>query len=233
MSRADCGSSRCQERGGLTSLQQAFESNFQATASHRLYGIQLVSRLGLANTMTQTILLGKRLHKRRTEQGLSLRALAEKTNLTASFLSQLERGITNASLNSLQKIAEALGVPLLYFLSDVSRHSPVVRANNRPKLEVDDRKAAYELLTPGLTGKFEALIRTLKPGSEVHARNLNIETEQMVFILSGALNIVLKTGEHTLNAGDSIYFNGNDLIKLQSQGNEDVCWIFVITPPVF
>jgi transcriptional regulator with XRE-family HTH domain len=209
------------------------QDDFQALASYDLHEKQLVSGLGLVNTMTQTTLLGKRLHKRRTEQGLSLRALAEKTDLTASFLSQLERGITNASLNSLQKIAEALGVPLLYFLSDTTRHSPVVRADNRPKIELEDRKAAYELLTPGLTGRFEALIRTLKPGGEVHARNLNIETEQMVFILNGGLKIFLKTGEHILNTGDSIYFNGNDLIKLQCHGDEDVSWIFVITPPVF
>jgi transcriptional regulator with XRE-family HTH domain len=183
--------------------------------------------------MTQTTLLGKRLHKRRTEQGLSLRALAEKTDLTASFLSQLERGITNASLNSLQKIAEALGVPMLYFLSDNSHRSPVVRANNRPRLELEYRKAAYELLTPGLTGRFEALHRTLKPGTEAQARVLSIETEQMVFILNGSLKIFLKTGEHILDTGDSIYFNGNDLIKLQCEGDEDVSWIFVITPPVF
>ncbi len=42
--------------------------------------------------MSDNLLLGKRLNKRRTELNLSLRDLAEKTDLTASFLSQLERG---------------------------------------------------------------------------------------------------------------------------------------------
>jgi hypothetical protein len=54
------------------------QDDFQALASYDLHEKQLVSGLGLVNTMTQTTLLGKRLHKRRTEQGLSLRALAEK-----------------------------------------------------------------------------------------------------------------------------------------------------------
>ncbi len=54
---------------------------------------------------------------RRNELNLSLRALAEKTELSAAFLSQIECGKSNPSLNSLQRIAEALHVSLSYFLS--------------------------------------------------------------------------------------------------------------------
>ena len=54
---------------------------------------------------------------RRNELNLSLRALAEKTDLSAAFLSQIECGKSNPSLNSLQRIAEALHVSLSYFLS--------------------------------------------------------------------------------------------------------------------
>lgn len=54
---------------------------------------------------------------RRNELNLSLRALAAKTELSAAFLSQIECGKSNPSLNSLQRIAEALHVSLSYFLS--------------------------------------------------------------------------------------------------------------------
>ncbi len=183
--------------------------------------------------MTQKALLGKRLYKRRTEQGLSLRVLAEKTDLTASFLSQLERGVTNASLKSLQRLADALSVPMLYFLEDNSKRSPVVRANNRPRLELEGSAATYELLTPDLTGKFEALMRRIQPGTEVLARNLSVETEQMIFIFCGSLKVSLKDKEYILDTGDSIYFNGHDLVRLQCVGEREACWIYVITPPVF
>jgi hypothetical protein len=36
-----------------------------------------------------------------------------------------------------------------------------------------------------------------------------------------------------LNGGDSIYFNGDDLIKLTCGGDRQARWISVITPPVF
>jgi len=62
-------------------------------------------------------LVGQKLKHRRNELNLSLRALAEKTDLSAAFLSQIECGKSNPSLNSLQRIAEALHVSLSYFLS--------------------------------------------------------------------------------------------------------------------
>jgi len=183
--------------------------------------------------MSDTVILGKRIKNRRTELGLSLRALAEKTNLTASFLSQLERGITSSSLKSLQRIADALNVPLLYFLSDKSNASPVVRAGSRSRLDLDGNMVSYELLSPDRNGKLEALMRALKPGSEIIARPLSVETEQMIFVLDGSLLVVLKDKEHTLNAGDSIYFNGENLVKLKCGGDSEARWMSVITPPVF
>lgn len=183
--------------------------------------------------MTDSLILGKRLKKRRTEMKLSLRALAERTDLTASFLSQLERGITNSSLKSLQRIADALNVPLLYFLADKSKASPVIRAGQRPKLEFDDDTISYELLSPALAGKLEAMMRVLKPGGEVIARQLSVATEQMIFLLEGVLTVTLKNHEYALNAGDSIYFNGDDLVKLTCGGESQARWIAVITPPVF
>jgi transcriptional regulator with XRE-family HTH domain len=62
-------------------------------------------------------LIGQKLKHRRNDLNLSLRALAAETGLSAAFLSQIECGKSNPSLNSLQRIAEALHVPLSYFLS--------------------------------------------------------------------------------------------------------------------
>jgi transcriptional regulator with XRE-family HTH domain len=183
--------------------------------------------------MTESLNIGKRIKSRRTELKLSLRDLAEKTDLTASFLSQLERGVTNSSLKSLQRIADALGIPLLYFLSDNSKRSPVVRAESRSRLDLDDRMVSYELLSPDLTGKLEALMRQLKPGYETIARPLSVETEQLIFVLAGSLIVFLKDKEYTLNVGDSIYFNGQDLVKLKCGGEDEARWVSVITPPVF
>ena len=71
--------------------------------------------------------LGDRVRERRQQLGLSLRDLAERSELTASFLSQVERGVTSPSIDSLRRVANALDVPVFHFLLEPDRESPVVR----------------------------------------------------------------------------------------------------------
>lgn len=62
-------------------------------------------------------LVGQKMKQRRNELNLSLRALAAETDLSAAFLSQIECGKSNPSLQSLRRIALSLHVSLSYFLS--------------------------------------------------------------------------------------------------------------------
>lgn len=48
--------------------------------------------------------------------GLSLRELAERVGLTASFLSRIERVLASPSIESLPKVSVAMGVPISHFL---------------------------------------------------------------------------------------------------------------------
>ena len=191
--------------------------------------------------------LGHRIQARRKYAGLSLRDLAAKTALTASFISQVERGQTNPSIDSLRRIAEALQVSLLYFLSDhqpprqksrarknsALTYNPVVHAHARPQLTLPVSGVTYELLTPDLAHKMEAVCGRLAPGTGNVARRLREPTEEFIYVLAGALCVGLDAGEHILHAGDSIYFSGTTLQKLACASKEDAVWISVITPPVF
>lgn len=192
--------------------------------------------------------LGYRIQVRRKQAGLSLRDLAAKTGLTASFLSQVERNQTNPSIDSLRRIAEALQISILYFLAETTQpqlkartskaktltYDPVVRANSRPQLTLPVSGVTYELLTSDLAHKIEVVCGRLTPGTGNIARRLREPTEEFIYVLSGALCVGLDSGEHTLRAGDSIYFSGTALQNLScASETEDAVWIFVITPPVF
>ena len=52
---------------------------------------------------------GTSIRKLRLKKGLSQRALAERSGLDTSYLSGIERGVRNASLKSLEKVAKGLG----------------------------------------------------------------------------------------------------------------------------
>ena len=62
--------------------------------------------------------IGERIKKSRNEKGLSLRELASKVDLSASFLSQIEQGKASPSIENLKKIATSLDVKVSYLIED-------------------------------------------------------------------------------------------------------------------
>ncbi|WP_427340556.1 helix-turn-helix domain-containing protein [Caloranaerobacter sp. DY30410] len=62
--------------------------------------------------------IGKRIKKLRKEKGLTQKELAEKSNLSRSYLADLERDRYNPSLDSLKQIANALGVHVSILLDE-------------------------------------------------------------------------------------------------------------------
>lgn len=178
--------------------------------------------------------IGEKIKKRRLELNLTLRDLAQKTQLTPAFLSQLENGKTNTSLNSLQRISDALCIPMMHFLTNSAQRSPLVKAENRSLLDLDDHRVIYQLLCPSLDGKMEALLgQVTNACGENICRQLPVETEEFIFVLEGLLIVELNQTRYELRTGDSIYFNGRDLTYLASGCEGVTRWISVITPPVF
>lgn len=183
--------------------------------------------------MSEDAYIGQRIRDRRQELGLSIRELGRRTDLTASFLSQVELGQANTSISSLRKIADALEVSMLFFFAESTHPDPVVRAGERPHIKFKDLPVTYELLTPDRSRKLELFIGHLAPNSGNIARKLSAQTEECIFVISGELTVGLISGVYMLNPGDSIYFYGEELESLSCESAEEVCWISCITPPAF
>ncbi|EPZ54464.1 helix-turn-helix family protein [[Clostridium] sordellii ATCC 9714] len=50
---------------------------------------------------------------------MTIKEVANITGVTPSLLSQIERGLSNPSINTLKLISKALDVPLFYFLRKI------------------------------------------------------------------------------------------------------------------
>lgn len=177
--------------------------------------------------------IGEKIKQRRKELGLSLRELAEKVDLTASFLSQIERDQASPSIDSLRKISQALSVPMFYFLLEQDAPSPVVRHHQRRQLTLPEANITYQLLTPNVDRKMEVILAELDPRDGevplVHYQH----TEECIFVLKGALDVTLGSELYQLEAGDAIYFDGLMLQHLKARGTERVSYLSIITPPIF
>jgi transcriptional regulator with XRE-family HTH domain len=178
--------------------------------------------------------IGAHLKARRTELGLSLRDLAASTGLSPTFLSNLERGRANPTLDTLRKVSTALGTSLLVMAANAAEGNPVVRHHRRRHLTLSSGHVRYEILTPTLNRKmvlFQARV-TAEDGNIV-VGPLAEPTEECLVMLSGKLNIVVSGQTYQLEAGDSIYFEGRNLSAIYVPGEGDATYISAITPPVF
>jgi transcriptional regulator with XRE-family HTH domain len=178
--------------------------------------------------------LGAYIKAKRVELRLSLRDLAETTDLSATFLSNLERGVANPTLESLRKVSNALNIPILFMANAHQGSSPVVRQSQRRHLNLSNGKIRYEILTPTLNKKmvlFEACI-TAEDGNIV-VGPLAEPTEECLVLLSGRIGVCIADQNYELEAGDSIYFEGRNLESITALGDGEARFISAITPPVF
>lgn len=180
---------------------------------------------------------GAQIRARRKELALSLEELAQRTGLTASFLSLVERDMSNPSLESLRHIAEALEVPPFYFsqenASTQTPLNPVVRAGERIKITFPPGDVTSELLVPNLRSKLEVFISRVQPAAGNVARTPKTASEECLYMMEGRLRVVLHDQEYILEAGDSVYIHGAALREISAIGEGEAVFLSAITPPIF
>ena len=196
--------------------------------------------------------IGPRLRRRRITIRKTLREVADETGLTPSFLSQVERGKVSLSLNSLHTIAQALDIPVLYLLADdissreihhpstsggdpsQKEFSPVVQREERSKVFFPVSGVTLELMVPSLGRKMAAFKGRLSPGMVHITTQLREPTEEFLYVTQGELLVELQDARFIVHADESIYFEGEKLVRMVCMSeNEDAAWVVVITPPVY
>ena len=154
--------------------------------------------------MDMNQVIAENLQTLRTAQNLSLGQLSERTGLSKAVLSQMERGGSNPTINTILKIAGALGVPYSALLEP---HS--VRAKKITHAEINmqpDEGGHYRIgcYYPGTNErKFEWYLLEFDPGC-VHASCGHGErTEEYVLVKTGILSIEVDGEIYELHEGDA------------------------------
>lgn len=181
--------------------------------------------------------LGDRIRARRKELGLSQGDLALRADMTASFVSQVERGVTSPSIDSLYKISHALDVPIFHFLLEPQAKSPVVRHNERIRITWPQAgpELTFQLLSPSTSQRLEAFLtewESAEPGSAA-VSGFGDTTEEFIYVLEGQLEVRLAADVYLLGPGDTVCFEGAMLRGMEPRGDRAVRFISVITPPAF
>jgi transcriptional regulator with XRE-family HTH domain len=175
--------------------------------------------------------LGKGIRECRLSKGMTLKKLAELTELSVSYLSQLERESISPSLRSLAKIAQALNIPIVsFFLQQSDPPGRVVRKEKRIKITLPDTDLQYELLAPDVNRRVEFLLLRVEKGKG-QDKLITHEGEEHVLIIQGKLEVKVGKEHYILEAGDSICFDPSFPHTFNNIGKEEVIGVIAASPP--
>lgn len=181
--------------------------------------------------------IGKKINDIRNRKNLSIKDLAEKSGVTASMLSQLERGLANPSINTLKSVAQALDVQLFtFFIEEDHNEKLIQKASERKHVILPSESSeiiTYELLSPDLNGDIELAIMTLEPNSHTSKDNFKHIGEEVAYVSKGEVNIFLNDQEIVLEEGDSIKIPPQMLHRWYNPYKKSATVIFAVTPPSF
>jgi transcriptional regulator with XRE-family HTH domain len=172
--------------------------------------------------------LGTSIRNRRKDRGLRLSDLSDATDLSVSFISQLERGLTNPSLHSLIRIAEALGTTSHELLA-VS----AIGAQDAPQYQSGD-DGAFISKTGGYARSLVKGHRAIQPmemvGGKREMGNWAVhEVDEFMYLCDGVAEVEIEGhGLFVLDSGATIYCNAGTRHRWRQLGDEQVRMLLVL-----
>ncbi len=192
--------------------------------------------------MEENFNIGQKIKELREARKMTTKELAKQSKISSGMLSQLERGSTQGSVETLRKIAKVLDTTLASLFENKHEKKQnesyeafhIVRKSERRKISFPDPLYKCEMLTPDLQGDIEFVLVELEAGRITNDVLPHTKGgEECDFVLSGSIEIEVGNLNYTLDEGDSIRFNPEIPHKIENRSDKPASYISAITPPSF
>jgi DNA-binding transcriptional MerR regulator/quercetin dioxygenase-like cupin family protein len=178
---------------------------------------------------------GRPLRRLRADRGLSLREASERAGVSVSFLSALERGVTGASVATLQRLTAAYGTTMLELVGGTSTAgvTRLVGVKDRHALEVGSGEVRIEQLAVGAR-RLEPQLFVLAPGATSDGAYAH-DGEEFLYLLSGAATVWVGDDEtyRLTEAGDALTFPSTIPHRWRNDARGETRLLWINTPPTF
>jgi transcriptional regulator with XRE-family HTH domain len=205
-----------------------------------------------ADSPTDSTAFGQRLRLERERQNIGVRELSRQLDVSASMISQIERGRVMPSVNTLYSITSALGISLddLFAREPVSPRPRASNGGGAPPAPADARAGGlvqrrdgrkaielgsgvrWELLTTHPETNVEFLQTTYAVGAESAPADALMRHggHEYGVVLSGRLGVTVGFETYELEPGDSISFTSSTphrLFNLDPDDDTTAIWVVV------
>ena len=177
--------------------------------------------------------IGKRMKELRIQYGLTQQELADRSELTKGFISQLERNQNTPSIGTLLDIIQCLGTTPAEFFTDEEPEQIVFKNEDFFTKVNEDKHNIIEWVVPNAQkDSMEPVRLTLKAGGSSDIMQPH-SGEEFGYLIKGTVKIYYGGKSHVLHAGESFYLKAGKKHYIENPGSRDAVLIWVSTPPSF
>lgn len=156
----------------------------------------------------------------RLQAGLTLEELANKAELTRSYLSKLERGLSTPSIGAALRIARSLNVKVEELFAVSPQEDDPVIINRAGKSQGAGGDSPRIISGPLPGHRIVAFVMTpSEEGGNGHPMSHHLG-EELLLVLKGSINLQLAQRHEILNTGDSAHFTASIPHKITPYGDE-------------
>jgi len=175
---------------------------------------------------------GEKLRQVREHKGYTLKVVAQRTGVSESLVSQIERNHVSPAIDTLLALADVLDINLEYLFEEYKKERPVqiIRSTERPALQEDD--ITYEGLAKQANSEtsIEAYLIKIPAGSHTHRGSYGHLGREIGYIIKGKAQLIYDGKTYDLEAGDSVSFSAGASHSIENIGDTEMEAVWVVTP---
>lgn len=175
--------------------------------------------------------IGRKIKQYRLQLDLTQEELAQRTELTKGYISQLENDLCSPSIATLQDILNVLGVSLQEFFTEPKAEKVVYTPTDYFVSKNGDGNNTW-LIPNSQIKEMEPIILTLPAGGSCEER-YPFEGEEFGYVLDGKVEIVTLKERYKLKKGDSFSIDGKKQHTLVNGGKTEARVLWITTPSNF
>ncbi|MDR1656813.1 MAG: cupin domain-containing protein [Deltaproteobacteria bacterium] len=182
--------------------------------------------------MINNFQIGLVIRRLRYENALTLQQLADRTSLTAAYISKLENEKVSPSIQTLKTIADALNVSMTEFFENDLINDPCINPpSSWTQILVKGWKADVRQMVK-LVGnkKMQPFFTVIPPKGGAHKHYAH-PGEELVYVLEGILTLDLNGKSSKIGAGSLAYFSALVPHTWVNNTSKPVKMIWVCSPP--
>jgi quercetin dioxygenase-like cupin family protein len=173
--------------------------------------------------------VGSRVRKLREQCNLSLRALADVCEVSPNTVSLIERGLSSPCVDTLQRLANGLGVPIAAFFETENPSAQLVLTRPANRTQSICPGMTIEHLCSGLSQHaFASFLITMEPGASTNLTPIEHSGVEWVYCLEGIVAYQVEDREYELAPGDNLLFAASLPHRWRNPGSQRTQMLLIL-----